>query len=167
MMRTNRVVAVVAAVVLMVWTSACRQPDGTMPMPDPEQVDRIEDLSRDLQNIAQGNGDAPQELGDDLQVISRMPVPEQRVKELVQALQASLRGKTLSEEAARRLAESMFVVMSARELSDRQIKNLQTEITNQVKALGADEAAATQVATVAGTLQGEVRTTRRRWYQWF
>jgi hypothetical protein len=165
-MRTNRVVPVIVAVVLL-GISGCRQPDGSMPKPDEEQVDRIQDLSRDLQNLASGNADAPMELGDDLTVISRMPVPEARVKELVQALQASLRGKTLSDEAAHRLAESMFLVMSARQLSDRQIENLQTEITDQVKALGADEAAATQVAAVAGTLQGEVRTTRRRWYQWF
>ena len=166
MMRTNRVVPVIVAVMLL-GIGGCRQPDGNMPTPDEEQVDRIEDLSRDLQNLASGNADAPKELGDDLTIISRMPVPEPRVQELVQALQASLRGKMLSDEAARRLAESMFLVMSARQLSDRQIENLQTEITNQVKALGADEAAATQVATVAGTLQGEVRTSHRRWYQWF
>jgi hypothetical protein len=166
-MRTNRVVPVIVAAVLMVSMAGCRQPDGNMPTPDPEQVDRIEDLSRDLQNISRGNTDAPQELADDLQVISRMPVPEQRVQELVKALQASLAGKSLPDDAAKRLAETMFVVMSARQLSDRQLKNLQTEITDQVTALGADETAANQVATVAASLQDEVRTSRRRWYQWF
>jgi hypothetical protein len=165
-MRTNRVVPVIVAVVLL-GISGCRQPDGSMPKPDEEQVDRIQDLSRDLQNLASGNADAPKELGDDLTIISRMPVPEARVQELVQALQASLRGKALPDEAAKRLAENLFVVMSARQLSDRQIQSLQMDITNQVKALGADEAAATQVATVAGSLQAEVRTRRRRWYQWF
>jgi hypothetical protein len=166
-MNTNRFVPLVMTVVAISLLAACRQPDGTMPMPDAEQVDRIEDLSRDLQNVAAGNETAAKELADDLEVIGRMPVPAERVQELVRALETSLQGKTLSEDAAKRLAESMFLVMSARQLSDRQIETLQTEVTTQVKALGADEAAATNVASAAGRLQEDVRGNRRRWYQWF
>jgi cation diffusion facilitator CzcD-associated flavoprotein CzcO len=166
-MKTNRIVPVIAVTVTMLGAAACRQPDGTMPMPDAEQVDRIEDLSRDLQNLAARNETAAKELADDLEVIGRMPVPAERVQELVRALETSLQGKTLTEDAAKRLAESMFLVMSARQLSDRQIETLQTEVTAQVKALGADEATATNVASAAGRLQEDVRANRRRWYQWF
>jgi transcriptional regulator NrdR family protein len=166
-MKTNRIGPVIAVTITMLGAAACRQPDGTMPMPDEEQVDRIEDLSRDLQNVAARNETAPQELAEDLEVIGRMPVPRERVQELVQALQTSLQGKTLSDDAAKKLAESMFLVMSARQLSDRQIETLQTEVTTQVKALGADEAAATSVASATGRLQEDIRGNRRRWYQWF
>jgi hypothetical protein len=164
-MKTSRIVFVVAVAVASAAMSGCRQPDGAVPKQDEEQVNRTADLSRDLQNVARGDQNAVNDLADDLQVIGRLPAPPERVRELAGALQTALAGKTISDEAARRLADSLFVVMAARQLSERQVETLQTEITIQAKAAGADDARAANIANAVARLQGDVTANRKRWYQ--
>src|ERR1044071_9399145 len=62
-------VAVCMAVALA--TAGCRMADGPVPMPSSEDLNRLDDLRRDLGNVIAGHAEAKQDFADDLMVFHK------------------------------------------------------------------------------------------------
>ena len=60
--RYGAIATVGVLVALVIVISGCRQPDGPMPVPEGEDLNRIEDLANNLQNIARGDPDGTRDL---------------------------------------------------------------------------------------------------------
>jgi pyrroline-5-carboxylate reductase len=106
------------------------------------------------------------DLRDDLANLSGQPPPDHLVAELASRLNDALAGTTLTDEAAMRLADRLFVAATARDLSERQQANLRTEVTGALTAAGVPQAKAEPVAVVVGEIQTAIGENRKRWWHW-
>jgi hypothetical protein len=148
--------------------AGCRQPDGALPADGPDEENRRYDVGRDLQNIAGGDTNGPQEFADDVQVwATSAPGDWPPSDELARRVTVALKGKTLSDEAAAQLSRFFWIAAAGRELSDRQVERLQEDLTAALLKLGAEEAAAKAVADQIAEVQKAVTVKQRRWYQLF
>ena len=147
---------------------ACRQADGPMPAPDQNVKEELVDVARDLQNVAASSDpQAPQDLADDLVKYAQRPSARPAVSELSQRAASVIVGVKLTEQDAQRLAHTLWLSVAARELSERQIETLQTDVQSQLTSLGVAEGSAQQVAAQVGDVQGVVTNRPRRWYEMF
>lgn len=144
--------------------SACRQPEGTIPQPAGEQVNKTEDISRDLLAVARRENGAVNDLRDDLGNLTGEQPPPHLVEGLSSGLETALAGKTVADDVAMKLATQLFVSVSARELSQRQIESLRKEVTATLTGIGVAAPQADTVATVVGEIQEVMTTNRRRWW---
>lgn len=147
---------------------ACRQTDGPMPVPSEERQEELVDVSRDLQNVAAGRDPrAREELAYDLRKYALEPSEEPAIDELSALTAAALAGADLTEQATQRLALDLWLSVSARELSERQIETLQNDVQALLMAEGIAEENAQEVAAQVGGVQGAVSDRPRRWYELF
>jgi hypothetical protein len=147
---------------------ACRQADGPMPAPSEDVQQELVDVVRDLQNVAGARDpQAPRDLADDLRKYAGRPDAEPAVDELSRRAANAVGGIELPDQAAQRLAHSLWVAVAARELSERQIEGLQTDMQLLLTSLGVAEPNAQQVAAQVGDVQGAVTSRARRWYELF
>ena len=161
---TRRYAAMATAAALLLTLAACKQPDGAMPVPTGEQPNKLEDISRDLQNLASRDANAPAELSDDLSSMDPVRRPPESITELSRRLATALGGTTLSDADAKRVANQLFVVLTAQELSGSQIEQLGTDLQTTLTGLGADAQAAAAVSTTAKDLASTITRNRKRWY---
>jgi len=63
---STRLLAVLCVAVCA--AAGCRMADGPMPMPGPEDLNRLEDLRHDVGNVVAGHAEAKQDFVDDLLV---------------------------------------------------------------------------------------------------
>lgn len=147
--------------------SGCRQADGNLPTPTGEQPNKITDIGRDLQNVAGSSPDAERDLQDDLDGLDSRTKPQPLVRDLSLSLAGALKGKNVSETQAQDMAKTLFVVVTGRELSSRQIEQTSAELRRAVMNTGADGAAADKAAAAASTLAAQISQNRRRWYHVF
>ena len=138
-----------------------------MPVADPNTQGELEDVRHDLQNVAKHDPSAPQDLTDDLVKYSRRRSAVPAVNELTRRTVTVLAGKNLTEPAGNRLAHSLWTVIYARELSERQIEALQNDVQSQLVAIGVAQPQAQQVAAQVGEVQKAVGDRPRRWYEFF
>lgn len=157
-------VRLAAALTVVLALAGCRQPDGEVPAPHGDQVNRIEDLSRDLQNLARQDADAPAELLDDLINLEPVPRPEDQLKALADALAAALAGATLPDADAREISTLVFQLVAAREMSESQIEQVSSDLRDLLVKAGAMPEPAERAAAAAADLAGEVTKNRKRWY---
>jgi hypothetical protein len=150
--------------VLLLTLAGCRQPEGALPAPEGEQTNRIDDISRDLQNIANNDGNAPAELLDDLTYLQSAPPPPAQLKALADALAGALRGADLSDEDAKRLAMLIFQMVAASELNQAQIAQIGSDLRAALVKAGATPEAADRVSAAGSALAGEVTENKKRWY---
>jgi hypothetical protein len=153
-----------AGAALLLTLAACRQADGAMPVPAGEQPNKVEDISRDLQNLTSGDANAPIELSDDLSSLDPLQRPAASITAISKDLGAALGGKTLSDADAKRIATLLFVALSARELSDAQIEQVGADLQTTLVAVGAETQAAARVSTAAKSLASEITRNQKRWY---
>jgi hypothetical protein len=147
--------------------SGCRQADGPVPTPTESVQEELVDVRRDLQNVAGGNATAPQELADDLRKYSRRPEALPAVDELSRRLVTALTGTDLGEQDAERLAHDLWLSMAAREISERQVEELQNNVQALLMSIGATEETAQPVAVQIGEVQRAETDRPRRWYEFF
>ena len=164
MKRMTRRYAVIASAALLVTLASCKQPDGAMPVPTGEQPNKLADISRDLQNLAAKDANATTELSDDLSSIDPVRRSPESINELSQRLATALGGTALSDEDAARVANQLFVAMSAQELSRSQIEQVGTDLQTMLTGIGADAQAAAAVSTTAKELASTITRNRERWY---
>jgi hypothetical protein len=164
---TSNARLMVALVAICSLLAGCRQPDGPMPMPTPEQSNKTGDIARDLQNVAAKSDGALNELTDDLLNLSSKPPSLQLVRELAAALDQALAGSSPTAEVTQRLAETLFIVLTARELSERQVTRLQTDVTERVRQVNGDVQRSQVVAAVTEKIQKDITMNPRRWFQVF
>ena len=162
---TWRAAGVTAGTVLVIALAGCRQPDGSVPAPAGEQTNRVDDISRDLQNVARNDSNAPAELLDDLTYLESVPRPPARLKELGDALTVSLRGGKLPDAEAKRVSTLVFQMVAAKDLSESQIAQIGTDLRETLVKAGSTPEAADRVASAGSALAGEVTQNKKRWYQ--
>ena len=153
--------------VVVVGLAGCRQPDGDIPSPTDDQENQIGDIARDLQNVAAGRAEGPSELYDDLYNLTDPAPPRNLLDTVAETLETALAGTSPSDAAARQVADALFIVHRVRELSERQIEELGTELQLALLAAGADEDRALAAAAAAREFQTAMTVNRRRWYQLF
>lgn len=150
--------------VLSLAVAGCRQSDGDVPQPQGEQVNKAEDLSRDLQAVASSQQGALNDLRDDLGNLSGQTPPAHLVGELSARLSTALAGTTLSDEAAMRLADKLFVATTARDLSERQQVMVRADVTGALTSAGVPQAKAEPVGEVVADIQTAIGENRKRWW---
>ena len=147
---------------------ACRQADGPMPEPDPDVQAELRDVAKDLQNIAGARDpEAVRDLTSDLGKYARRPTEVPAVDELSRVTASAVSGVDLSERSAERLAQSLWVSVAARELSERQVESLRNDMQLLLTSIGVSEANAQQVAAQVAQVQAAVNSRPRRWYELF
>jgi hypothetical protein len=146
--------------------AACRQADGPMPETTPETANELGDISRDLQNLATGKPDGPQDLADDISHYAQDDKDgESAAAELARRLGQALTGKSFKLAQAMPVAHSCWVSVAGRQLSEKQVDNLKNEMKQALMALGVDEQQAQSVADQVGLVQQAVTARHRRWYE--
>lgn len=148
-------------------SAACRQPDGATPPTTEEALNRLNDLSRDLQSIAAGEQQARQDFVDDIKVFARSPAAEAAVASFAQGLGTLVAGSKLTEQGSQQLAHSAWTAVAATELSSRQIETLEAEMKTNLMAAGIPEDRATAAAGEVETVQEAITTRPRKWYEFF
>jgi hypothetical protein len=156
--------SIAAAVLLALTLAGCRQPEGSMPAPQGEQNNRIDDISRDLQNLANSDANAPAELLDDLTYLEPVPRPPARLKELADSLAVALRGTKLPDAEARQMATLVFQLVAARDMSESQIAQVGSNLRDALVKAGGQPEPAERAAAAGVTLAGEITQNKKRWY---
>jgi len=144
--------------------AGCRQPDGPLPEPTGEQPNKIDDISRDLQNLASGDANARVELSEDLMALDPATRPPEQVNALLEGLSGALAGTDPAQAETDKMANLLFVAASARELSGSQIERVVTDLRETLVSVGADPAAADRASAAAGDLANAMTRNRKRWY---
>jgi hypothetical protein len=160
-------VLIAALILVAVSATACRQGDGPVPAPNPIVQEELIDVRRDLENAASANPDAPEELAHDLRKYVIRPSATAAVDELSRRTASVLSKSKLTEQSAQQLAHNLWVTVSARELSERQVETLQNEMQSLLMSVGVAEQNAQQVAAQVGDVQRAVGDRPRRWYELF
>ena len=146
--------------------AACRQADGPMPETTPDTANELGDISRDLQNLASGKPDGPQDLANDISHYADGDKDgEAAAAELARRLGEALTGKSFKLTQAMPVAHSCWVTVAARQLSEKQLDNLKNEMKQELIALVANEQQAQGVADQVGVVQQAVTARHRRWYE--
>ena len=146
--------------------AACRQADGALPPATGTVANELGDISRDLQNLASGNAEGPKDLADDIRHYAEgTNGGEAAAGELSQRLGVALTGKAFKLAQALPVAHTCWVAVAGRQLSEKQIADLQNEMKSQLMSLGVDEPQAQNVAAQVGVVQQAVTARHRRWYE--
>ena len=152
--------------VLAIPLAACRQADGPMPEPNESVANELGDISRDLQNVAYQTPSGAKDLSDDISHYAQgTSGGEAAAQELARRLAQALAGKMFKVAQAMPVAHTAWVTVAARQLSEKQIENLQNEMKSGLMALGVDEQQAQTVADQVGVVQRAVTARHRRWYE--
>lgn len=150
------------------WLGGCRQADGPSPDAGGEVPNRLEDISKDLGNIAAGHAGAGQDLADDLAVFvdaQQKPDAAPLITELARQIASALPKTTLAENRGLRLARQLWLTVASRELSEKQVETLQSDVRAALVGVGVPEPRARTIAAHAGTVHNQVSDRKRRWYE--
>ena len=162
------VLRIVLVAVALVSVSACRQADGPVPTPSAETQEELVDVARDLQYVASGSDpEAPQYLVADLRKYARRASARPAVEELAQLTSAAVSGIDLGEQDAQRLTHNLWLSIAAREISERQVEGLQSDMQSLLLSVGAPQDRAALVAAHVAEVQRAVSDRPRRWYELF
>jgi hypothetical protein len=166
LIRVTRTSAYVFVVAVALSLAACRQADGPLPPATGTVPNELGDISRDLQNLASGNAEGPKDLADDIGHYAEGTSGGQAAAaELSRRLGQALTGKTFTLAQALPLAHSCWASVASRQLSEKQVENLQNDMTSQLMSLGVQEQQAQNVAAQVGVVQQAVTARHRRWYE--
>jgi len=156
-----------ALIAALLGGAACRQPDGRTPIPTADQQNEIGDIARDLLNLVNNDREAPGDLASDLQKYTEEDAGLDQSKELTRRLIEGLEGARLDEPTAEQLARTLWVGLTARDYSNRQVDALKTELTAVLTKAGVPANRAQPIAEQLGAVQQAITTNPKRWYQVF
>ena len=162
--------AVLLCVALALSATGCRMADGPMPMPGKEDLNRLDDLRRDLGDVVAGHAEAKKDFADDLQVFvnaEKKPDAPAAINELARLIGDAATAAQLKEAAAPPLLKQVWVALAARQLSEKQVTTLQADVKTTLTGLGVPEPPAQAVSNQIGTVQKAVTERSRRWYEVF
>ena len=141
-----------------------------MPTPAGDDSNRLDDLRRDLAAIVGGDAEGRKNFTDDLLVfvdVERKPDAGPAVNELSRQIADAAVAVRLKEAAAPPLLRQVWTAVSARELSEKQVTQLQADVKGTLTGLGVAEPSAQSIANQVGTVQKAVSDRQRRWYEVF
>lgn len=153
---------------LVLWSAACRMSDGPLPLENGDVPNRLEDLNRDLGNIASGHPEAGQDLADDLFVfvdVQNKPGAKHSVEELARQIASGVPKTPLAEDRGRQVSRQLWLTVASRELSDRQLEKLLSDVQSALVGIGVTEPRARGIAAQAREVQRQVKDRNRRWYE--
>jgi hypothetical protein len=162
------VVSLCVAVALS--AAGCRMADGPLPMPNAEDLNRLEDLRRDLGNVVGGHAQARQDFLDDLMVLATpgtKPQAAAAIAELARLLSDAATAAQWKEASLPPLLRQVWTALVARELSERQIATLQADVKTTLTGLNVPEPSAQAIASQIVVVQKAVTDRARRWYEVF
>jgi hypothetical protein len=110
---------------------------------------------------------APEDLKSDLSKYGQTQDAVARAGELASQIAQVLPGARLDEDTAQKLAHTLWVAVTAKQLSERQVSGLQKELKDTLTLAGVEESRAQPVSDKLGEVQGATTENRRRWYQVF
>src|SRR6266571_3408228 len=146
--------------------AACRQADGPTPEASGTVANELGDISRDLQNLASGDPAGPKDLSDDISHYAEGTNGGQAAAaELSRRLGQALTGKMFKLAQVTPVAHTCWVAVAGRQLSEKQVEGLKTEMKSELMSLGANEQQAQSVADQVGVVQQAVTARHRRWYE--
>jgi hypothetical protein len=152
---------------LVVTASGCRQADGPTPTPTREQENEIGDIARDLINVANRDPQAPDELRNDIAKHGSHAEAVQQMNGLAQDVSQALAGARLEEATAQSLAKTLWVGLTGKELSERQVETLGRDVKATLASTGVPEDRAQAIADRLSAVQKTITANPRRWYQVF
>ena len=162
----KRQIAYVIILAIALSVAACRQADGPMPEASGSTANELGDISRDLQNLAGGDPAGPKDLSDDISHYAEGTNGGQAAAaELSRRLGQALTGKTFKLAQAMPVAHACWVTVAGRQLSEKQVEGLQSEMKSELMSLGVNEQQAQSVADQVGVVQQAVTVRHRRWYE--
>jgi hypothetical protein len=150
--------------------AGCRMADGPMPMPGTEDLNRLDDLRRDVGNVVAGHAEAKQDLADDLMVFVKAgakPEASAAINELARLVADAAAAAQLKEASLAPLLKQVWTAVVARELSEKQVTALQADVKTTLSGLGIADPAAQSISNQIGTVQKAVTDRTRRWYEVF
>jgi len=139
-------------------------------MPTPDDTNRLDDLRRDLGDVVGGNPEGRKNFVDDLMVLVDLgdkPDAAPAIDGLAQQIADAAAASKVKEANAPPLLRQVWTAVSARELSEKQVTQLQADIKTTLTGLGVAEPSAQAIANQVGTVQKAVTDRRRRWYEVF
>jgi len=163
-----RLLAVLSVVACV--AAGCRMADGPMPMPGSEDLNRLDDLRRDIGNVVAGHAEAKQDFADDLMVFvnaGAKPEASAAINELARLVADAAAASQLKEASLPPLLKQVWTAVVARELSEKQVTALQADVKTTLSGLGIAEPAAQSISNQIGTVQKAVTDRTRRWYEMF
>jgi hypothetical protein len=147
--------------------AGCRQGDGPVPTPNAATQNEIDDMSRDLLGIARKDAESQKYLSDDLHKYTDVSSNLPAFDELARRTSGVVAGAKLSEQAAQQLAHNLWLTVSAREMSERQVETLQMDFQTVLVSAGVPEPSVQPVTEQVQEVQRLVTTRPRRWYEFF
>jgi len=165
---SSRLLVVLSVVACL--AAGCRMSDGPMPMPGREDLNRLDDLRRDVGNVVAGHAEAKQDFADDLLVFVRpgtKPDATAAINELARLVADAAAASQLKEASLPPLLQQVWTAVAARQLSEKQVTALQADVKTTLTGLGVAEPAAQSISNQIGTVQKAVTDRHRRWYEVF
>jgi hypothetical protein len=157
-------------VAVALFAGGCRMADGPIPEPSAEDLNRLDDLRRDIGNVVGGNTEARQDFLDDLMVFVKpgsKPEAPAAVAELAKLISDAAIAAQLKEASLPPLLRQVWTAVAARELSERQIATLQADVKTTLTGLDIPEPTAQAIASQIVVVQKAVTDRGRRWYEVF
>jgi hypothetical protein len=165
----SRLLAAVC-VALAISAAGCRMADGPMPTPSAEDLNRLDDLRRDIGNVVAGHAEAKKDFTDDLMVFVKpgtKPDAPAAITELARLVADAAMAAQLKEASLPPFLRQVWTAVVARELSEKQIATLQSDAKTTLTGLGVAEPSAQAIASQIVVVQRAVTDRERRWYELF
>jgi hypothetical protein len=153
--------------VLMLGLYGCRQSDGPMPTPTADQRNEIRDIAKDMINLTSKDQSAAADLANDVGKYIDEDEGAQHVASFTRDLAAVLSTARLDDQSAERLAHSIWIGLTATELSERQVQTVENDIERTLTSAGVASDKANAVAQQIGRIQEAITDNPKRWYQVF
>ena len=152
---STRLLAVLCVAVCA--AAGCRMADGPMPTPGSEDLNRLDDLRRDLGNIVAGHAEAKQDFLDDLMVFHKpgtKPDAPPAITELARLIGDAAIASQVKEASVPPLLKQVWVAVTARDLSEKQVSSTTTSLFGATrrmctKCLASDMFQATSTSSAA------------------
>jgi hypothetical protein len=138
-----------------------------MPTPTTDRTNEIGDIARDMANVVNKDPQAPQDLRDDLARYAQSEDATAPIDNLARDLVPALNTARLDDATAQRLAHTLWVGLTARDLSERQVGVLQRELKGILTQAGVADDRAQPVADRVADVQKVITSNPKRWYQVF
>jgi len=144
--------------------------DGPMPTPSSEDLNRLDDLRRDLGNIVAGHAEAKQDFLDDLMVFHKpgtKPEAPPAITELARLIGDAAIASQVKEASVPPLLKQVWVAVTARDLSEKQVATLQADVRTTLAGLGVPEPSQQAISSQIVVVQKAVTDRSRKWYEVF
>ena len=143
----------------------CQQREGPVPERDSQTSNRLNDMKRDLENVAGGDRAAPGEFIDDLGVFTESEPELQAVRVMGRRVASVVSAKALAEETIVKLLDELWLAAAGREFSQRQQDTVREDIRALLMSAGVEAGAVESIVSQVGEVQGAVSRRSRRWYE--